>query len=242
MIRIHGTRGDRGNHLLAGLPDDDYRRLRDHLQVCELQPGDVLHESRAAITHVHFPHDAVVVLTQPLRDGRAVAVAMVGREGVIGVGALLGDATLMRAQVQSAGTSSRIEIAPLRDALSPAGPLDGMLRRFTQALFGQISQAAVCHRHHSLEQQLCRWLLMTADRLSDNFLHMTHEGIAGLLGVRREGVTEAAGRLQQLGIIEYARGKIMILNRRGLEAHACECYRVIRQETDRLLPAPALSA
>jgi CRP-like cAMP-binding protein len=236
MLGLKGVQ----NHLLAALPDAIYGRLREHLEDVTLEAGAVLHEAWVPVTHVYFPHDAIVSLGHALRDGRTVAIAMVGNEGMLGAGLLLGaSASPYRAVVQNAGRAGRIKVEPMRDQFSRGGSLEYMVLRYTQALLAQVAQTAVCNRHHSVEQQLCRWLLMAADRSSSSTLVSTHELISSLLGVRREGITEAAWRLQKCKLIQYNRGRIALRDRNGLEQRACECYRVVRQELERLLPGPA---
>jgi CRP-like cAMP-binding protein len=228
------------NRLLAALPDAIYGRIRDHLEEVTLAPGDIVYEAQAPVTHAYFLHDAVVSLGHALRDGRTVSIAMIGNEGMLGVAVVLGaDNSPYRVQVQSAGRASRIKVERLREQFLRSGPFEYLMLRYTQALLAQVAQTAVCNRHHSVEQQLCRWLLMAADRISGDSLVGTHETIAGLLGVRREGITEAARRLQKARVIQYNRGHITLRDRNALELHACECYRVVRQEFDRLLPSPS---
>ena len=233
MLGVKGTQ----NRLLAALPDGIYGRLRGHLEDVTLEVGDIVYEPWVSVTHAYFPHDAIVSLGHVLRDGRAVSIAMIGNEGMLGTGLLLGaTASPYRALVQNTGRASRINVETMREQFARGGPLEYMVLRYTQALLAQVAQTAVCNRHHSVEQQLCRWLLMTADRCSGAMLTSTHEMIATLLGVRREGITEAAHRLQKAKLIQYNRGRIALRDRAALEARACECYRVVRQEFDRLLP------
>jgi CRP-like cAMP-binding protein len=228
------------NRLLAALPDAIRGRLHEHLEDVTLTAGDTVYEAWSPATHAYFPHDVIVSLGHALRDGRTVSIAMIGNEGMLGVGLLLGaSASPYRATVQHTGRASRIRVETLREQFARGGPLEYMLLRYTQALLAQVAQTAVCNRHHSVEQQLCRWLLMTADRCSGEMLTSTHELIATLLGVRREGITEAARRLQQARVIQYNRGRIVLQDRAALEARACECYRVVRQEFERLLPSEA---
>jgi CRP-like cAMP-binding protein len=204
--------------------------------------GKILYESGAVSRYVYFPTTSIVSLLHVTRGGVSAEVAVVGKEGMLGVAVLLGGATMpSRAVVQSAGFAYRLSAELLRDACyREAPPVLPLLLRYTQALVTQIAQTAVCNRHHGLEQQLCRWLLLNLDRLPSNHLEMTQELIANMLGVRREGVTEAAGKLQRAGLIRYSRGRIEVLDRAGLEKRVCECYREVKKEYDRLLPAPAL--
>jgi CRP-like cAMP-binding protein len=236
MLRLKGLQ----NRLLAGLPDAICGRLREHFEDVTLTAGETVYEAWSPIAYAYFPHDAIVSLAHALRDGRTVSIAMVGNEGMLGAGLLLGAAASpYRAVVQNTGRASRIKVETMREQFARGGPLQYVVLRYTQALLAQVAQTAVCNRHHSVEQQLCRWLLMTADRMSGDTLVGTHETIASLLGVRREGITEAARRLQRGKLIEYNRGRIVLHDRNGLEARACECYRVVRQEFDRLLPPGA---
>lgn len=227
------------NRLLAGLPDAVYSRLREHVEDVTLAAGDTVYEAWKPIAYAYFPHDAIVSLGHALRDGRTVSIAMIGNEGMLGAGLLLGAAASpYRALVQNTGRASRIKVEPIREQFARGGPLEYSVLRYTQALLAQVAQSAVCNRHHSVEQQLCRWLLMAADRSSGSTLVSTHELISSLLGVRREGVTEAARRLQKARLIDYNRGRITLRDRNGLEHRACECYRVVRQEFERLLAPP----
>jgi CRP-like cAMP-binding protein len=206
----------------------------------ELRPmplGHVLYESGATMRHVYFPTTSIISLLYVMEDGSSAEIAIVGNEGIVGISLFMGgETTPSRALVQSAGHAYRVAGQHLKDEFFRAGPLQRLLLRYTQALITQMSQTAVCNRHHSVDQQLCRWLLMSLDRLASNELTMTQELIANMLGVRREGVTESAGKLQKLGLIHYNRGRIVVLNRAALEAHACECYGVVKKEYDRLLP------
>ena len=227
----------RQNHLLAALPPAEYERLLPELELFPLPLGHVLHESGIQMRHVYFPTTAIVSLLYVMENGASAEIAVVGNEGVVGVALLMGgETTLNRAVVQSAGYCYRLKGQLLNDEFFLAGPMQRLLLRYTQALFTLMSQTAVCNRHHSLDQQLCRWLLLTLDRLPSNRINMTQEMIANMLGVRREGVTEAAGKLQRAGLIEYQRGKITVLDREGLEERVCECYAVVKREFDRLLP------
>jgi CRP-like cAMP-binding protein len=199
--------------------------------------GDTLCESGAPMRYVYFPTTAIVSLLYVTENGASAEVAVVGNEGIVGVSLFLGgETTTSRAVVQSAGHAYRLKGPLLKDAFFRAGPMLRVLLRYAQALLTQMAQTAVCNRHHTVDQQLCRWLLLSLDRLSSNELAMTQELIANMLGVRREGVTEAAGKLQAAGLIRYHRGHIAVLNRPGLEARVCECYQVVKKEFDRLLP------
>jgi CRP-like cAMP-binding protein len=225
------------NRLLAALNEADWQRLKPDLEPVLLRFGQVLEEPGLALTCLHFPVSAVVSLLCPTANGAASQIAVVGREGVVGVALFMGGgSTPGRAVVQCPGQSWRIQAAPLLAEFHRGGALTQLLLRSTQALITQMAQTAVCNRRHTLEQQLCRWLLLSLDRLSGHEMVITHEAIAGLLGVRREGVTEATGHLRAQGLIAGSRGHITVLDRQGLEARACECYRVLRREYDRLLP------
>jgi CRP-like cAMP-binding protein len=227
----------RDNHILEALPHLERERLFPHLQLVPMPLGKVLYESGAALRHIYFPTDSIVSLLYVMQDGASAEIAVVGREGAVGVSLFMGgESTPSRALVQSAGHAYRLSRARLKAEFNRHGELLHVLLRYTQSLLTQMAQTAVCNRHHSLDQQLCRWLLLSLDRLDSNTLAMTQELIANMLGVRREGVTEAAGKLQKLGIIRYSRGKITVLDRPHLERLSCECYEVVKQETDRLLP------
>jgi CRP-like cAMP-binding protein len=227
----------RQNHLLAALPVDEYARLSPHLELVTLPLGDSVCEPGIAMRHVYFPTTAIVSLLYVMEDGASAEIAVVGNEGIVGISVFMGgETTTSRAVVQSAGHAYRLKGQLLKDAFFLAGPMQRLLLRYTQALLTQMAQTAVCNRHHSVDQQLCRWLLLSLDRLPSNKLTMTQELIANMLGVRREGVTEAAGKLQRAGLIHYNRGKITVVDRPGLEARVCECYQVVKKEFDRLLP------
>jgi CRP-like cAMP-binding protein len=229
----------RRNHLLASLQAADAARWLDRLEVVELELGQVLYESGRPQSHVYFPTTSIVSLLYVLRDGASAEIAVVGREGVVGIALFMGgETTPSRAVVQSAGGALRMRSADIKAEVTES--LDSLhhLLRYTQALITQMTQTAVCNRHHLLDQQLCRWLLLSLDRLEGDDLVMTQELIANMLGVRREGVTEAALKLQKLGLIDYARGHIRVLDRGGLEARTCECYAVVKKEYDRLLGLP----
>ncbi|HVC00721.1 MAG TPA: Crp/Fnr family transcriptional regulator [Steroidobacteraceae bacterium] len=225
------------NHLLASLSAEERGRLLPHLRLVPLPLGKVLYESGDQLSHVYFPTDSIVSLLYVLENGASAEISIVGNEGVIGIALFMGgDTTPSRAIVQSAGSGYRMPGQLLKDEFHLSGSLQLLLLRYTQALITQMAQTAVCNRHHAVEQQLCRWLLLSLDRLPTNNLSMTQELIANMLGVRREGVTEAAGKLQKLGVITYNRGHITVLNRAELERLCCECYAVVKKETDRLLP------
>lgn len=224
------------NHLLAALLNAEFDRLAPHLELVPLLLGDVLYESGGKLQHVYFPTTAIISLHYVLENGGSSESAGVGNEGVLGISIFMGGGTTpSRATVQTGGHAYRLKAHVLMEEFNRAGPVLRLLLRYTQALMTQMSQTAVCNRHHSVEQQLCRWLLLTLDRLPGGDLTMTQELIASMLGVRREGVTEAAGRLQTAGYIRYRRGHITVLDRTGLEAVACECYAVVRKEVVRLL-------
>ncbi|MGR4069494.1 Crp/Fnr family transcriptional regulator [Halomonas sp. LR3S48] len=229
----------RQNHLLAALTRDEYQRLVPYLERVELTLGDSLAESGKVMNHVYFPIDSIVSLLCVMEDGDSTEIAVVGAEGIVGISLFMGgESTPSRAIVQSAGSAYRLKGQLLKDEFERAGTFQHLLLRYTQALITQMAQTAVCNRHHSLDQQLCRWLLLSLDRLPTNELVMTQELIANMLGVRREGVTESAGRLQRAGLISYHRGHISILDRPGLEARVCECYAVVKKEYERLLSYP----
>jgi CRP-like cAMP-binding protein len=228
----------RQNHLLASLPDAEWERWSPRLEPVDLPLGKVLYESGRKQAHVYFPTDAIVSLLYVMEDGASAEIAVVGNEGVVGVSLFMGGhSTPSRAVVQSAGRGFRLGADQLMPEFNRAGPVLHLLLRYTQALITQMAQTAVCNRHHTLDKQLCRWLLLSLDRLASNELVMTQELIASMLGVRREGVTEAAGHLQQAGLITYHRGRIRVLDRVRLEKRCCECYAVVKVEYDRLLPA-----
>ena len=227
----------RDNHLLAALPADEWERLVPKMELCPMPLGHVLYESGSKLQHVYFPTTSLISLLYVMEDGASAEIAIVGNEGIVGISLFMGgETTPSRGIVQSAGSAYRVAGTYLKEEFLRAGSLQRLLLRYTQALITQMSQTAVCNRHHSVEQQLCRWLLMSLDRLPSNELTMTQELIANMLGVRREGVTESAGKLQRLGFLNYNRGHIKVLDRPALEAHACECYAVVKNEFDRLLP------
>jgi CRP-like cAMP-binding protein len=225
------------NSLLEVMPPAVMDGMGPLLELVPLQLGEVLYESGVVQQHVYFPTDCIVSLLYVLENGQSAEIAVVGYEGMVGVSLLMGGgSTPNRAVVQSAGNAYRLSAGHIKALTDKGGPLLHLLLRYTQSLITQMSQTAVCNRHHSLEQQLCRWLLLSLDRLPGNELVMTQELIANMLGVRREGVTEAAGKLQRLNLIRYSRGHITVLDRPGLEQQVCECYEVVKRETDRLLP------
>jgi CRP-like cAMP-binding protein len=227
----------RQNYLLAALPAAELARISEGIAIAPMPLGHVLYESGDEMRHVYFPTTSIVSLLYVMQDGSSAEIAIVGNEGIVGISLFMGgETTPSRAIVQSAGKAFRVASKVLKDEFRRGGPVQHLLLRYTQALITQMSQTAVCNRHHSVEQQLCRWLLMSLDRLASNELTMTQELIANMLGVRREGVTESAGKLQKLGLIEYTRGHIKVLDRPALEAHACECYQVVKKEFERLLP------
>jgi len=228
------------NHLLAALPPGDYERLAPHLELIPLKLGEVLYEPGVRLRYVYFPTTSIVSLLYVMEDGASAEIAIVGNEGILGISLFMGgETTPSRAVVQSAGYGYRLKAQLLKDEFQRFGPMLHLLLRYTQALITQMAQTAVCNRHHSVDQQLCRWLLLSLDRLASNELSMTQELIANMLGVRREGVTEAAGKLQEARLISYRRGRITVLDRPGLEARCCECYEVVKKELDRLLPYTA---
>jgi CRP-like cAMP-binding protein len=227
------------NQLLSALPRPEYERILPHLKRISMPLGKVLYESGDQLQHVYFPTDCIVSLLYVLENGASAEISVVGNEGLIGIALFMGgETTPNRAVVQSAGTALSLPGPLLKDAFHRSGEMQMLLLRYTQALITQMAQTAVCNRHHSVDQQLCRWLLLSLDRLAGTELTMTQSLIANMLGVRREGVTEAAGKLQKLGAIDYARGKVTVLDRPQLEALCCECYAVVKKETDRLRPVP----
>ena len=228
--------GPNHNHLLAALPAAEFERLAPHLEPVPMRLGETLYEPGGRLQHAYFPTTSIVSLLYVVESGAAAEIAGVGNEGVVGVSLFMGgDTTPSAAVVQTAGHGYRLKSALLMEEFNRAGAMRRLLLRYTQALITQMFQTAACNRHHSIEQQLCRWLLMTLDRLPSNELVMTQELIANALGVRREGITEAAGNLQRAGVIRYRRGHIAVLERSGLEAGTCECYAVVRKELGRLL-------
>jgi CRP-like cAMP-binding protein len=222
---------------LASLSSEVQNRLFPFLELVQLPLGHVLYESGDALRHVYFPTDSIVSLLYVMENGASAEISVVGNEGLVGVSLFMGgESTPSRAIVQSAGSAYRMLGQRIKDEFNRHGELLQLMLRYTQALITQMAQTAVCNRHHSIDQQLCRWLLLSLDRLDNNQLHMTQELIANMLGVRREGVTDAAGKQQRLGVIEYSRGAITVIDRPKLERLSCECYAVVKKETDRLLP------
>jgi CRP-like cAMP-binding protein len=226
----------RKNRLLAALAADDFARLAPHLEPVSMSLGEPIYESGSQLHHVYFPTTAIVSLLYVMENGASAEIAVVGYEGIVGIALFMGgNTTPSRAIVQSAGEGFRLRAAVMKAEFNRGGPLMQLLLRYTQALITQMCQTAVCNRHHSVEQQLCRWLLLSLDRLASNELVMTQELISNMLGVRREGVTEAAGNLQRAGLIRYSRGRITVLDRARVERSVCECYAVVKKEFDRLL-------
>jgi CRP-like cAMP-binding protein len=227
----------RKNLLLAALPNAEFQRWLPQLEAVAMPLGQILYESGGTLSHVYFPTTAIVSLLYVMENGASAEIAVVGNEGIVGISLFMGgESTSSRAVVQSAGNGFRLKAQMMKNEFNRAGPVLHLLLRYTQALITQMAQTAVCNRHHSLDQQLCRWLLLSLDRLQNNELVMTQELIANMLGVRREGVTEGALKLQQGGLIRYSRGRITVLDRPGLETRTCECYAVVKKEYDRLLP------
>jgi CRP-like cAMP-binding protein len=226
------------NHLLAALPDAQFARWLPEFELIDMPLGKVLYESGGMTTHAYFPTTSIVSLLNVLENGASAEIAIVGNEGFVGISLLMGGgSTPSRAVVQSAGEGLRLKASALTNKFASDGPVQHLLLRYTQALITQMAQTAVCNRHHSVDQQLCRWLLLSLDRLESNQLAMTQSLIADMLGVRREGVTAAAGHLHRAKLIDYQRGRITVLDRVALEHRSCECYSVVRKEYDRLLPA-----
>jgi len=229
----------RSNRLLASLPAESFERLHPHLQLIAMPLGQILHKQHVAFEHVFFPTTAAVSLVAVLKDGASAEIGLIGHEGMVGTSLLMGSADAScQAIVQSAGEGYRLKAALLKTEFERVPEVLNLLLRYVQALLIQTSQTAVCNRHHSVDQQLCRWLLLTLDRVTNNQVSMTQELIAQMLGVRREGVTAAAGKLQEAGLIHYSRGVITVVDRMGVEARTCECYATVKQETDRLVPMP----
>lgn len=227
----------RQNQLLAALPTQIFKYLLPHLTLEQMPLGKVLYESGDVMRHVYFPTDCIVSLLYVMESGASAEISVVGNEGIIGISLFMGgESTPSRALVQSAGQAYRLSGSLFKEAVNHHGEMLHLMLRYVQALITQMAQTAVCNRHHNIDQQLCRWLLLSLDRLPSNKLCMTQELIANMLGVRREGVTEAAGKLQKKGVIEYSRGQITVLDRPKLEDLCCECYAVVKRETDRLLP------
>ena len=230
------------NHLLAALPQDVFERISPNLELVPMALGEVLYESGGQLHHLYFPITSIVSMHYVMENGASAEIAGVGNEGVLGISVFMGgNTTPSQATVQTAGHGYRLKARVMLEEFNRAGPLLRLMLRYTQALITHMSQTAVCNRHHSVEQQLCRWLLATLDRLPSNELTMTQELIAGMLGVRREGITEIAGNLQRAGLISYRRGHITVLDRAGLEKRACECYNVVKKEFHRLLSSPEVA-
>ena len=228
----------KANHLLASLPKAEWTRWLPELEAVELPLGFVLYESGRSLSHAYFPTAAIVSLLYVMENGASAEIAVVGNEGVVGISLFMGgDSTPSRAVMQSGGREVRVKADFMKKEFHDSAPVMHVMLRYTQALLTQMAQTAVCNRHHSLDQQLCRWLLLSLDRLRGSELVMTQELIANMLGVRREGVTEAAQKLQAAGLIRYSRGRITVVDRPGLERRTCECYAVVKREYDRLLPA-----
>jgi len=233
---IASEKQSRQNHLLEALPSEDFARIESQFEFVELPLGLVLYESGDKMSHIYFPTTAIISLLYIMENGGTAEIGIAGNNGLIGMALYMGgETTSSRAVVQSAGDAVRMKTADLRAEFARGGLFHDLLLRYTQSLMTQISQTAVCNRLHSIQQQLCRWLLINHDQLPANKLVMTHDLIANMLGVRREGVTHAAGSLQDLGCIKYSRGTITILDRKGIERVACECYQVVSDEYDRLL-------
>ena len=233
---MNTPQGPHQNFLLAALSKAEFERIAPHLELVAMPLGEVLYESGVRLQHVYFPTSAIVSLHYVTADGASAETAGVGNEGVLGISLFMGgNTTPSRATVQTAGYGFRLKGGVMMEEFNRAGPMMRLMLLYTQALLTQMSQTAVCNRHHSVEQQLCRWLLSTLNRLPSNELTMTQELIASMIGVRREGITEAAGHLQQSGFIRYRRGHITVLDRSGLESRVCECYAVVKNEYDRLL-------
>lgn len=232
------ARSPESNHLLGALSPEVAARILPSLEFVHLPLGKVLYESGDTMRHVYFPTDCIVSLLYVMENGASAEISVVGNEGIVGVSLFMGgESTPSRGIVQSAGGAFRMPGRKLMEEFNRHGELLVLMLRYTQSLITQMAQTAVCNRHHSIDQQLCRWLLLSLDRLPDNHLTMTQELIANMLGVRREGVTDAAGKLQKLGVIEYNRGHITVIDRKQLEQLSCECYAVVKRETDRLLHA-----
>jgi CRP-like cAMP-binding protein len=234
---VNATSFPAQNHLLGQLPHAEQQRWFPQLELVDMPLGEVMYEAGATLSHVYFPTTSIVSLLYVMENGASGEIAVVGNEGLVGISLFMGGgSTPSRGVVQSAGKGYRLKSQLMTKEFEKAGPVLHLLLRYTQALITQMSQTAVCNRHHSLDQQLCRWLLLSLDRLQGNELVMTQELIANMLGVRREGVTEGALKLQKAGLIQYARGHITVLDRKGLEKRSCECYAVVKKEYDRLLP------
>jgi CRP-like cAMP-binding protein len=230
-------RDPRANHLIAALPGPEWQRWQPMLEWVDMPLGQVLYEPGVTLSHAYFPTTSIVSLLYVMENGASAEIAVAGNEGLVGVSLFMGGgSTPSRAVVQSAGGGFRMRAQAVKEEFNQSAPVMHLLLRYTQALITQMTQTAACNRHHALDQQLCRWLLLSLDRLPGNELRMTQELIANMLGVRREGVTEAALKLQRLGLIRYSRGRIVVLDRPALEQRTCECYEVVKREYDRLLP------
>jgi CRP-like cAMP-binding protein len=233
----NASNNPRHNHLLAALPHDQWQRWQPHVEYVDLPLGQVLYEPGSTLSHVYFPTSAIVSLLYVMQNGESAEIAVVGNEGVVGISLFMGgDSTSSRALVQSAGGAYRLTAQLMKEEFYRAGPVLHLLLRYTQALITQMVQTAACNRHHSLDQQLCRWLLLSLDRLQGPHMVMTQDLIAHMLGVDPKGATESALKLQAAGLIDYAQGRIRVLDRNGLENRTCECYAVVKKEYDRLLP------
>jgi len=232
------SNGPKQNRLLAALPESDFQELQAKLQPVHFPLGTSLYESGDSLSHVYFPTCGIISLLYVTENGDSAELAVIGREGMVGISLFMGgETTPNRAVVQAACDAYRLPAKELKAKFAEGGAFQLLMLKFTQALITQVSQTAVCNLHHTIEQQLCRWLLLSLDRLPENAIQMTQELIANMLGVRRQGVTEAAGKLEKRGIIQYARGRITVTDRPALEARCCECYQVVKTESDRLLPA-----
>lgn len=229
--------GPRKNQLLAALPEPELQRWLPHLEYVDMRLGEVLYEAGSILSHVYFPTTAIVSLLYVMQNGESAEIAVVGNDGVVGISLFMGgDSTSSRALIQSAGGAYRLSAQLMKEEFDRGGPVLHLLLRYTQALITQMVQTAACNRHHSLDQQLCRWLLLSLDRLQGTDMMMTQDLIANMLGVPRDGATEGALKLQTAGLINYTQGRIRVLDRGGLEKRTCECYAVVKKEYDRLLP------
>ena len=230
--------GPRKNQLLAALPEPELQRWLPHLEYVDMRLGEVLYEAGSILSHVYFPTTAIVSLLYVMQNGESAEIAVVGNDGVVGISLFMGgDSTSSRALIQSAGGAYRLSAQLMKEEFDRGGPVLHLLLRYTQALITQMVQTAACNRHHSLDQQLCRWLLLSLDRLQGTDMMMTQDLIANMLGVPRDGATEGALKLQTAGLINYTQGRIRVLDRGGLEKRTCECYEVVKKEYDRLLPS-----
>ncbi len=239
MPKAKSANSPKLNRLIGALSAPDLKRIRPHLEPVDMPLGEVVYESGRELDFVYLPTSSIVSLLYVLENGASAEIAVVGNEGVVGISIFMGgESTPSRAVVQSAGGAYRLPAEVMRNEFNRGGAMQHLMLRYTQSLIAQMAQTAVCNRHHSVDQQLCRWLLLSIDRLATPEIVMTQELIANMLGVRREGVTESAGRLQKAGVISYRRGRIQVLDRPRLETMSCECYEVVRRETERLLPQP----